>query len=46
VIENIESLSAEFKGQALLDREVLEQRHIKVGLSGIAQDIATCVAKG
>ena len=45
VIKNVECLSAEFNGGALLDCKMLEDRHIKVDEVRIAETVSAGVSK-
>ena len=45
VIKDVECLGAEFNGRALLDGEVLEDRHVKVHEVRIAETVSTGVSK-
>ena len=39
MVENIEGFGAEFEGDALVDGETFKQRHVKIGLARIADDV-------
>ena len=46
VIEDVEGFGAELDGHTLLDRKMLEQGHIEVGATRVAQDISAGIAEG
>src|SRR5215472_390056 len=46
VIEDIEHLGAELEFRSLFNREVLEQREVRVNEAGPIEDVSSGIAKG